>query len=325
MGLAVAPDHTICGGTAFPMCFFQYDPRKDAWTNRAAYGQWNTVARQGKRFFVGGYTGGVLLEWDPFQPWNPAPASLMPGAASSNPRLLTQCAPVINRPHRLLAHPDGRTIVMGGTPDYGYTGGGLLFWDRKTQKRLLLTDEQVLPNQSTMSLVALPDGKLLGGTTTAPGTGGEKKVSEAELYLIDMATKRLEWHQALFPGVQEYTDLCLGPDGLVYGFADRRRFFVFDAAQRKVIHQQETEATFGPTSSQQGPRVFVLGPKGAVYVLFRKGIARIEPGPALRVGAPFRISLLAPPPVPITCGGDILDGRIYFANGSHVYSYKLPD
>jgi hypothetical protein len=314
MGLAAAPDHSLCGGTAFPMRFFRFDPAKDEWTNRAAYGQWNTVARQGDHFFVGAYTGGVLLEWDPARPWVPT----QPGQESSNPRLLTRCEPAINRPHKLLAHPDGKTIVMGGTPGYGYTGGGLLFWDRETQKSVLLTHEQILPDHSTLSLVTLPGGRLLGGTTTSPGTGGEKKAKEAELYLMDMATKRLEWHQALFPGVQGYTDLCLNPDGLVYGFADRSRFFVFDPAQRKVVHEEDTQAGFGPTASQQGPRVFVPGPKGEIYVLFVKGIARIEP-------RTFRITLLAASPVPVACGGDLLDGRIYFASGSHVYSYKLPE
>ena len=36
MGLAVAPDGTICGGTAFPMRFFRYDPENDTWTNHAS-------------------------------------------------------------------------------------------------------------------------------------------------------------------------------------------------------------------------------------------------------------------------------------------------
>ena len=69
MGVAAAPDGTICGGTAFPMRFFSFDPRKDKLVNREAYGQWNTVARQGDRFFVGGYGHGFLLEWDPARPW----------------------------------------------------------------------------------------------------------------------------------------------------------------------------------------------------------------------------------------------------------------
>jgi hypothetical protein len=314
MGLATAPDNTLCGGTAFPMRFFRYDPKKDEWTNRASYGQWNTVVRQDDRFFVGGYGGGFLLEWDPSKPW----VATERGKKDSNPLFLIQTEPTINRPHELLAHPDGKTIVLAGTPGYGLTGGGLLFWDRQTKQSVLLTHKDVLPEHSTMSLVALPNGKLLGGTTTSPGTGGEKKARQAELYMMDMATKKVEWHQAVFPAAQEYTDLCLAPNGLVYGFADGTRFFVFDPTRREVVHEQTTEATFGRAAYQQGPRVFVRGRKGEVYVLFVKGIAQIEP-------LTFAVKMLAASPVPIAYGGDILNGRIYFASGSHVYSYKVPE
>ncbi len=313
MGLAAAPNGTICGGTAFPMRFFSYDPKSDVWTNRASYGQWNTVARQGKRFFVGGYGGGFLLEWDPSRKW----AATRRGGKDCNPLFLTQCTPAIHRPHELLAHPDGKTLVLAGTPGYGYTGGGLLFWDRQTRTRRVVEHTAILPQHSTMSLVALPGGKLLGGSTTSPGTGGERKAKQAELYILDMATKRLEWHAAAMPRVQSYTDMCLAPGGLVYGVADRTRFFVFDPAGRKVIHQRKTRAGLGPTNSQQGPRVFAPGADKAIYMLFVSGVARVDP-------APFAITLLAKSPVPIGPGGDILDGRIYFAGGSHVYSYKLP-
>lgn len=314
MGLAAAPDGTVCGGTAFPMRFFSYNPKTDQWVNRACHGQWNTVARQGDRFFAGGYGHGVLLEWDPSAEWVPTVA----GRKGCNRLFLTQCPPTINRPHDLLAHPDGHTLVLAGTPGYGYTGGGLLFWDRKTGERTLLEHTAILPEQSTLSLVALPGGKLLGGTTTAPGTGGEKKATEAELYIMDMATKKVEWHEVVFPGVQGYTDLCLGTKGLVLGFGDQKRFFVFDPATHKVVHNDDVEAKLGKTTSHQGPRVFVTAPDGAIYILFVKGIARLDQ-------ATFEITLLATSPVKVGPGGDYLDGRIYFGSGSHVYSYKVID
>ncbi|NLC57488.1 MAG: hypothetical protein GX774_11675 [Armatimonadetes bacterium] len=313
MGLAAAPDGTICGGTAFPMRFFSYNPETDSWTNRESYGQWNTVARQGDRFFVGGYGGGFLLEWDPARPW----VATEKEKEGCNPLHLAEVAPAINRPHELLAHPDGKTVVLAGTPGYGYTGGGLLFWDRETRKQTLIEHTEILPDHSTMSLVALPGGKLLGGTTTQPGTGGEKKANEAELYVMDLATHRVEWHQAVFPGAQDYTDLYRAPSGLIYGFADRTRFFVFDAETRKVVHEADTGAEFGPCVSHQGPRVFVPGRGNTLYVLFVKGIARVEP-------RTHRLTLLAESPVPISAGGDFLNGRIYFASGSHVYSYQVP-
>jgi hypothetical protein len=108
--------------------------------------------------------------------------------------------------------------------------------------------------------------------------------------------------------------MTVGPKGLVYGFADRKLFFVFDPVKRQVVNQQPTEATFGITSYQQGPRVFVRGPKGQVYILFEKGIAIVDPGK-------FTIRMLADSPVRITTGGDYYNGRIYFTSQSHVLSW----
>ena len=51
-------------------------------------------------------------------------------------------------------------------------------------------------------------------------------------------------------------------------------------------------------------------------MLFTKGIARIEPKGR-------SIAWLADSPVPVTAGGVYLGGRIYFASGSHLYSYRL--
>ena len=313
MGIALAPDHTICGGTAFPMRFFCYNPSTDEWVNREAYGQCNTVARQGDRFFVGGYGGGFLLEWDPSQPWVPT----VKGQKDCNPQFHIQCTPSIHRPHDLLAHPDGKTLVLAGTPGYGYTGGGLLFWDRDSGAGTLIEHTDILPEHSTMSLAPLPDGKLLGGSTTSAGTGGEQKAAQAELYIMDIATKNLDWHEPLCPGAQEYTDLCFAPNGFVYGIADRKHFFVFDPATRTVIFEQDTDSEFGRTISHQGPRVFVSAPDGTLYLLFVKGVASVD----LTTHA---ITLLAESPVSIGPGGDFFNGRIYFGSGSHLYSFAVP-
>lgn len=314
MGMMTSSDGTIFGGTAFPMHFFSFNPKTGQFVNRACYGQWNTLARGNDRFFIGGYTGGYLLEWDPLREWIPTKK----GNKESNPRYLTESGPTIDRPHALRKYLDGRWIVMAGTPGYGYTGGGLLFWDRKTGNRILLEHTEIIPEHSTSSLVAIPNGKLLGGTTTNAGTGGEKKANEAVLYMMDMETKKIEWHQVVLPGVQEYTDMCSGPNGVVYGVADRKRFFVFDPATKKIIHEENTAAAIGLTISQQGPRVFVISTDQEVYMLFAKGIVLVDP-------KAFSLKLLAASPVPIGVGGDILNGRIYFGSGSHVYSYALPD
>jgi len=311
MGIAASPDGTIAGGTTFPMRFINYNPKTGKIINLEAYGQYDALAVQGDRFYFGVYPQGALLEWDPSKAW-----VVTKEGAETNPLYLAGANPVIHRPHRILAHPDGKTIIMSGTPEYGYTGGGLLFWDREKKTRTVLQDSAVIPDQSTMSMVALPGGKLLGGTTTSPGTGGEKKAKEALLYIMDLATRHVEWQKVLIPDAQSYSDMRLGPDGLVYGMTDRKNFFVFDPVNRKVIHQEEVESRFGPGTAKDSPRIFVSGPKGEIYLLLRNGIVGIDPGT-------FKVKMVAESPVPIETGGDYLDGRIYFVSGSHLCSYKF--
>ncbi len=313
MGVIAASDGTICGGTFFPFRFFSYNPKSDEWIRRPSFGQWNTVAALGDRYFAGTYPGGNLLEWDPASDW----VDTRQDNEASNPRFLFHSSPVIHRPHDLLPTPDGKWVIMAGTPEYGATGGGLLFWDRENAKPYLIDHTELLPLQSPHSLAALPDGKIVGGTTTAAGTGGEVKAKEGELFLLDLATRKIEWHEPIIPGTRSYHDLAVGKNGLVYGVAGRTKFFVFDPATRKLVHQADLEPQFGATNSQQGPRVFAAAPDGTLYMLFEKGVARVDQ-------ETHAIEMLAESPIPIGAGGTIHDGRIYFGTDSHLLSYKLP-
>ena len=119
------------------------------------------------------------------------------------------------------------------------------------------------------------------------------------------------------PACRAIPTFAVSSNGLVYGVADRTRFFVFDPETRTVVHEQDLSETLGPTISHQGPRVFIQSPDGDVYMLFVKGIARVNP-------RAYAITQLAESPVPIGPGGDYLDGRIYFGSGSHLYSYGVP-
>lgn len=313
MGVGTAPDGTIAGGTAFPMRFFNYDLKSDKWVNRAALGQFNALAAQNNKVYFGVYSGGHLIEWDPFKSW----VATVKNKKTSNPLHLTTVLPEIIRPFRVIDYADGKTIIMGGSPEYGATGGGLLFWDNQAKKSTLLKDSEVIEHQSSMSLVPLKNGKLLGGTTTAPGTGGEKKANEALLYIMDMASKKIEWQKVLFPGAQEYSEMRSTPAGLVYGIVDKKTFFVFDPVKKSLVHHQDLTEKFGPTTAEQSPRIFVNGPKGEFYILFAKGsIVQVMPNN-------YEMKLIATSPGPIKAGGDYSHGRIFFVSGSHLYSYVL--
>jgi len=313
MGITVSPDGTICGGTAFPFYFFKYDPKTDNWTRYPCYGQWNTIDTADKKVFVGGYTGGFLLEYDPFLPWK----GTTKNDENSNPKYITESSPDINRPHDLLPYNNGKILILAGTPAYGYTGGGLLFWDRETKVKTLIRHTDILPFHSTMSIVQLKNNKILCGTTTSPGTGGEKKVNLAELYIMDINTKKIIWHSPVLEEVENYNDLFYDEERqLVYGFADQKIFFVFDPEAKKIIFKCNTDKDFGSSVYAQGSKIFVFTPEKELYILFKNWITKFD-------RENFKFIPIAKVPN-ISNGAGYLNGRIYFVSSSHLYSVTIP-
>lgn len=320
MGMVTGPDGTVCGGTYIPHRFFSYNPKSDSWVRRDCYGQWNAVTVSGDKLYAGHYGSGVLLEWDPAREWVPT----KPGDPNSNPRYLDKAVagPHVGRPAVILAHPDDRHVILGGTPGYGYTGGGLMIYDRQTGNADILTHEQVVPWQSTTALAALPDGnKLVGGTTRVPAMGGENIAKVAELYIFDMANRKVEWRQPLLPGIERYNDMIVNAGGKVIGIADLTRLFVFDPQTRKIIHQQDFRATLGPTGFNQAEIIFVRVPDQRVFMIFRRGIVQLDP-------ESYKLTMVAEKPESIKenfgNGGAYVDGRIYFSVGTRMYSWAVP-
>jgi hypothetical protein len=281
--------------------------------DRTALGQWNTIAPTDTLFYIGAYTHGLLQAWDPSKEWTGTDRE----NPESNPRFLAEAGNVINRPHDLFAHPDGHTVIMAGTPGYGLTGGGLLFYDMETGEETLLTHEQLIPQQSVHSIAALPDGNLLCGSTINAGTGGEVKATLAELFVLDMETKQITWQEPLFETARSYQDLFLAANGLIYGIVDSNRMFVLDPATCGLVHDVNFGAEFGPTVGGQGPRMLIEGPDDRLLLLLQRGFAEVDL-------ESHEIKMLIESPVPLSVGGDYLDGRVYFSRGSHIYSGPLP-
>ncbi len=310
LSVAAAPGGRIAGSSFFPHCAFLYDPETGSYIRHVTPYQWNTLYRQESHVYVGAYPKGLLFDWVPGREWNAE-------ALFTGPGVLRPCAAAdtsLNRPHDLVVDQKGQNVILAGTPEYGMTGGGLLFWNIGNNTAEQLDDARVIPHQSVRSLSVLKDGMLLGGTTSAAGTGGLKLADEATLFIMDTDSRKMVWHAALIPGVQDYWDLAVANDGLVYGLADGSVFFVFNPATRSLVTTDDTKR-FGKVSWQQGQRAFVTADDGRCFLLFTDGIAQVDGVKGLK--------WLEKSPVPITSGGDCLNGRIYFASGSHLYSYRV--
>lgn len=310
------PDGALYGSTGHPMRLYRFDPRNGEFSHHGLgtqNGHLNAMAVQRGRLYAGWYPFGGLWEYDVTQSWTYG--TEIWNEKEGNPRLLKLARPHIDRPHVLLAHPDGRHLVMGGTPDYGHTGGGLLIYDLETQESVVLTHEELLLHQSTQALMALPDGTLVGGTTAAPGTGGERRAEAAELYVFDWERREVVWRQPLLTGWPSLVDLLLGPDGLVYALASDARLFVFDPAAREIVHTTSL-AEYGLPAPSQGPRLMALGPDGLIHILFLEAIVTLTPGTLEHASQ-------ADLPVKAFGGMVLHEGRLYFTSGPRVWSYAL--
>jgi len=311
LSVIAGPDGRIYGSTGLPLHFFVYDPENDYledWGGVRHGAHFNALALQGHWLAGAAYCGGHLSAYDLTRPWTNE------RGRAPNPKYYGNWARDLTRPAALLAHPDGKHVIMGGMPAYGHCGGGLLIYNLASEQSTLLTHKQLIPWHSTFALCALPNGDLVGGTSIAPGTGGHAVATEGALYVMDWASKKIVF-QTPVGSATSVRELAIGPDGLVYGFASGSIFFAFDPQTREIVHQ-ENLATYGSPAGGQAPRVLALGPDRQFYALFSKGIVRIEPGT-------FKHELIVEPPVRINAGIAIRNGRMYFSSGSHLCSCKI--
>lgn len=118
------------------------------------------------------YAGGKLYEFDTAKKFK----------KSQNPKLVLQ-EESIHRPRCAITLKDQEHIVWGGFPGYGMVGGSLGIYHMKTEVNLLLTHEQLVENQSTISLGQLSSGDILGGTSIeTPGEQSHEKEKHVYMY-----------------------------------------------------------------------------------------------------------------------------------------------
>ena len=295
-------DNKVCGGTRFPMHTFYYSAGDNKFDSKQLPRQPNVMATLGSRLYVAAYPDGKLFQETE-------------NGKNEFDEVLNSY-PAINRPHAMVIMSGGSQIVLAGTPEYGMTGGGMMFWNRSSGQKVTVDHWHLVPNHSVQAMIELSNGMLLGGTTVAPGTGGVTKATNSgELFLMDANSHEVRWHGVAVPGAKTITDLMVGADGLVYGLADSVDLFVFNPNTRQVVSVNRFSRELGPSVFAQGTRAFVKGADGSIYVLLYNGIGKVDT-------KAHTVSRVVSSPVRITVGGAAANGRIYFGSNNHLYSWQ---
>ena len=315
--IIAGPDDKVHGATGIPLRIWRFDPDTGEMQDRGMAGNRghiNQFARMGDRFFGAIYSNGMVVEYDPLKPYDGDKVN-----KTSNPRLVhvdDTAKDLYGRPHAVLAHPDGRHVLVGGNAARVILGSGLLIYDVETEEGTILDRADLIPDQGINALVGLPDGDVLVGTSTKAPTGGVGDEPEtAVVYRLSMESRTVTAQWPMQPNTPGVRDMVVAPDGLVYGLAEPDRLFVLDLEKGAFTH--DTPITgYGDVSGWQAPRCMTIGPDGNIYAIFREAVVCIEPETLTH-------REIARPDAPITSGIAIVKGRLYFGSGPRLFSCAL--
>ena len=318
MGVDVTEDGIVGGGSFFPFRFATLDPKTGAKTDQNAKFQCNTIAAHGKYLYLGCYSGGQVLRYDPTKPWSwNGHMGSREQSLDSNPAFYGAAHPEVHRPHGLAVSPDGKTVVMTGTPGYGLTGGGMAVVNTETgAMKVYSAKEMGHYPEATFCVAILPGNRALVGTTIAPGTGGETLAKHASLLLVDLTNgKVLRRSTILGNDVQTVTNLLTLNDGKVLGVTNTKRLFCYDP-EKDVIVCESSFTLYGSPVGGQGPRI-LLKDGDKIYLLLNTGVAVVDP-------ASCQIKQMIRVKDGISTGGGIHNGMLYYTSGTRLRGVKLP-
>ena len=310
--VGLAPSDKICGSTSHTMRFFTYEPATDELIDHGGVpaigdGQFAAITHMGDYVYGTEYAGGRMWQVDLQKPWQPTAEG-----DEQNPRPLAQWRRDIMRPRTILAHPDGKHVLMAGYAVDGLIGGGIGIYNLETEEASLLTaQDDLFPGQGCMTMEALPNGNVIGGTDVT-SDWAEQVATEAELFILDWETKKVIFHTVPVPNDVSIEGIEVGPDGMVYGLSGKATFFVFDPEKQTVVHS-ESFSEYGRVPHHS----LHAGDDGYIYALMTRGIVRITPGT-------FEHIKLATPPTGVNRGGVLHNGVLYYGAGTHLWSYEIP-
>lgn len=303
--IGLGPDGRLYGSTAMPIHFFWADPNTQDWAEiaEAGGGEFYSFLAWKDRLLGAAYSAPTpVISYQPGKPWAPG------NTPADNPWRITYATANSGwRPMAMIAGPLDK-VYIGAVSGYGLLGGPLCVFDPDAGT----IDEymNVVQDQSVVSLAALPNGLIVGGTTIGGGGGSHSTQTEAKLFLWDPQTREKLYEMVPVPGQGSVGALAVGKDGLVYGFSGET-MFVFDPGQRKVI-KTIPHGLGGVIYNAVGP-----GPQGKLYGLASTGIFTIDE-------AAQKPEIVAA--YPGIEGGFAIRGQdIYFTVGPQIISYHLAE
>lgn len=304
--LGLGPDDRLYGSTGMPGHFFWASPENDKWEEiaNAGGGEIYSFLSWRDKLICADYSfASPIIIYKPDKPWKPGLKS------EDNPWQIHYMGESAGwRPMAMIVGPQ-KKVYIGAISDYGHLGGPLCVFDPETGK--LDQYSNVVQDQSVVALAVTAEGIIVGGTTIEGGGGSHPTQAEAKIFLWDPIKREKIFEAVAVSRNSSIEALCVGQDGLVYGFASNGVMFVFDPHARKII------STILNNLGHVIYNSIGRGTDGNLYGLYTGGIFTIdEQQPTIKRIAAY--------PPGVTGGFAIRGKRIYFTSGPQIVSYLLP-
>lgn len=218
------------------------------------------------KMYLGTYTGAVLREYDPI---------------TDTTKQIISCYDQQQTRIHALACGDGK-VFFGTIPDYGYHGGGIGWYDVNTGETFF--DKNIVPDQCVTGII-YKDGFIYGVTSNKGGGGTTPKVTDAKVFVYDVANKKLV--KAVSPNIP---GIASPPRIAAIGFDKSGRiwcqvsytFFTFDPETGKCEEQLSLSKSGFPGGLNREVEAmeFLYGPDGYMYVSTgsaKFGVIRFDP------------------------------------------------
>jgi outer membrane protein assembly factor BamB len=297
--MSVLPDGRLYGTGDDYAGVFVFDPRTDQTTilgPRPGLAPYTQIACGGK-LYSSGYSGGHLFVYDPSRPWTlskggpPGHPAIDQADARSNARYLGDFDRTtrVGLMHSSALGADGR-IYFGGFGLRHYTGGGLGWYDPKTQK--MDGFWKPLSGHAVQWIAPALDGRLIVISTirAADELNDNRAPEQAKLFIYDVTQQKI---------VREIVPIAKGrTTGLIVEVAPGRLLGLTSAPEqsgRSILYGVDVttgEVLFtrdlpSPVSlDDHWPHwvdpsyeytAFVRGPDGFVWTYIKDVLVRIDP------------------------------------------------
>ena len=313
--LTLGPNGRIYGTTNHPIQLYTYSPEsnkvtnygkspfsqelpKDAWGNICAY------AAQGDILSGCAYCGGFVVRIDTQKE--------ISRKSNINPTL-EAAYDEIYRPRCALACKDGETVLFGGFPPNGQTGGGMVVYHTLSRSSQAIANNYLLLHHSILCMAEQCDGRVFCGTTIEAPCGGYVYEKEASLFLFDWKSRRVLYQCTPVANASAISLMKIDDNHVLHGITAESIYFAFDCVSKKTLYTQDLSA-YGSVV-RDGMQT---GKDGCIYGLLEHGIYRI-------LIPQNRPEIVSVPPCDITAGMALTEHTVYFGSYTHLWSCCLKE